>query len=177
MPICLAGLGWGWTTAAVAALTGTLVVGGVLGPAAGAIFAVAIALPIAVLCYLALLSRPAAAPQGQTGGARMVSDRAPRRLGGAHRPACLPASRADPRLRPGQLSRVDPRTCSSHSALKDLDRDGTVFTESTIASLSSVLARTLPAAFAIVWLTITLFNLWLAGRDRRRIRARAPALA
>jgi hypothetical protein len=26
-----------------------------------------------------------------------------------------------------------------------------------------VLARALPAAFAIVWLTITLFNLWIAG--------------
>ena len=65
LPICLAGLGWGWTTAGVAALAGTLVAGGVLGPAAGAVFAGAIALPIAVLCYLALLSRPVAATGGQ----------------------------------------------------------------------------------------------------------------
>jgi hypothetical protein len=74
LPICLAGLGWGWRTAGVAAVAGTLVAGGVLGLAAGSIFAGAIALPITVLCYLALLSRPVAATQGQSS------------------PACLPAS-------------------------------------------------------------------------------------
>jgi hypothetical protein len=47
--------------------------------------------------------------------------------------------------------------------LKELDRDGTLFTKETIASLSSVLARALPAAFAVIWLTITLFNLWMAA--------------
>jgi hypothetical protein len=50
-----------------------------------------------------------------------------------------------------------------HSALKELDRDGTVINDRTIGGLSSVLARTLPAAFAIVWQSIALFNLWLAG--------------
>ena len=44
-----------------------------------------------------------------------------------------------------------------------LDPDGTIFTDETIASLSSMLARALPAAFAVIWLTITLFNLWMAG--------------
>jgi hypothetical protein len=38
-----------------------------------------------------------------------------------------------------------------------------VINESTIGGLSSVLASTLPAAFAIVWQSIALFNLWLAG--------------
>jgi hypothetical protein len=55
------------------------------------------------------------------------------------------------------------RQILDHSALKELDRDGTIFTEEAIASFSSVLARALPAAFAIIWLTITLFNLWMAG--------------
>ena len=58
LPICLAGLGWGWMAAAVAALAGTVVVGGVLGLAPGAIFAGAIAMPMAVL----VLSRPALPP-------------------------------------------------------------------------------------------------------------------
>ena len=48
-------------------------------------------------------------------------------------------------------------------ALRLLDKDGTLFNEETIASLSSVLARALPAAFAIVWQCVALFNLWLAG--------------
>ena len=63
LPICLAGLGWGGTIAAVAALAGTLFAGIALGLGAGAIFGGAIALPLTVLCYLALLSRPAAAAQ------------------------------------------------------------------------------------------------------------------
>jgi hypothetical protein len=55
------------------------------------------------------------------------------------------------------------RQILEHSTLKELDRNGTVFTEEAIASLSSVLARALPAAFAVIWLTITLFNLWIAA--------------
>jgi hypothetical protein len=50
-----------------------------------------------------------------------------------------------------------------NSALKELDRDGSLINDSTIGGLSSVLARTMPAAFAIVWQTIALFNLWLSG--------------
>jgi len=66
------------------------------------------------------------------------------------------------------------RQILEHSTLKELDRDGTVFTEQAVTSLSTVLAKALPAAFAIIWLTITLFNLWMAalivdasGRARR----------
>jgi len=55
------------------------------------------------------------------------------------------------------------RQILEHSTLKELDRNGTVFTEEAIASLSSVLARALPATFAIIWFTITLFNLWIAA--------------
>jgi hypothetical protein len=50
-----------------------------------------------------------------------------------------------------------------HSALKDLDQDGSLINDSTIGNLSAVLARALPAAFAIVWQSIALFNMWLAG--------------
>ena len=55
------------------------------------------------------------------------------------------------------------RQMLEHSSLKELDKDGTLFTEENIANLSTLIARALPAAFAIVWLTIALFNLWLAG--------------
>jgi hypothetical protein len=158
LPICLAGLGWGWTTAAVAAVAGTLVVGGVLGLPAGAIFAGAIALPVALLCYLALLSR-----QGQTPGAlewypigRLVGWAAI--IAGALAGIMVLMLGYD-----ADTYRESIKELLQHSALKDLDRDGTVINDSTIGGLSSVLARTLPAAFAIVWQSIALFNLWLAG--------------
>ena len=55
------------------------------------------------------------------------------------------------------------REILEHSTLKELDPDGTLLNDDTIAGLSSVLARALPAALAVVWLSISLFNLWIAG--------------
>lgn len=160
LPICLAGLGWGWTAAAVAALAGTVVVGGVLGLAAGAIFAAAVAMPMVVLCYLALLSRPAAAPQGQTLEwypiGRLVGWAAV--IAGALAAIMVLTLGYDV-----DSYRDSIKDLLQNSALKELDRDGKLINESTIGGLSSVLARTLPAAFAIVWQSIALFNLWLAG--------------
>ena len=162
LPICLAGLGWGWTTAGIAALAGTLVAGGVLGPAAGAIFGGAIALPIAVLCYLALLSRPVAATQGQQASVEWYP--IGRLVGWAAIIAGVLAGIMVLMLGYDvDTYRESIKDLLQHSALKELDRDGTVINDSTIGGLSSVLARTLPAAFAVVWQSIALFNLWLAG--------------
>src|SRR5262245_31692502 len=68
LPLCLAGLGWGGMAALISALTGTMIVGAALGPMTAAIYAVSIAAPTALLVHLALLSRPAATPQGQAVG-------------------------------------------------------------------------------------------------------------
>lgn len=163
LPLCLAGLGWGSTAALLAALTGTIVVALSFGPAMAAVFAASIAAPIALLVYLALLSRPAPAPEGQSSGA--LDWYPPGRLvGWAALIAGLLAALLVLFLGSDQDSyRESIREILSHSALKDLDRDGTLFTEENIAKLSGLIARALPAAFAVVWLTITLFNLWIAG--------------
>jgi len=163
LPICLAGLGWGWIAAAIAALAGMVVVGGVLGLAPSAVFAGAIAMPMAVLCYLALLSRPAAPPQGQASvGLEWYA--VGRLLGWAAVIAgALAAIMVLTLGYDADSYRDSIKDLLQNSALKELDRDGTLINESTIGGLSSVLARTLPAAFAIVWQSIALFNLWLAG--------------
>jgi len=163
LPLCLAGLGWGSLAAAVSAISGTLVIAASLGPAMAAIFAVSVAAPTALLIHLALLSRPAATPQGQAAGA--LEWYPPGRLvGWAALMAGLLASMLVLILGYDQESyRESIREMLNQSALKELDRDGTLFTEENIANLSGILARALPAAFAIVWLTITLFNLWIAG--------------
>jgi hypothetical protein len=162
LPICLAGLGWGWTIAAVAALAGTLFAGIALGLGAGAIFGGAIALPITVLCYLALLSRPAAA--AQSGQSTLEWYPIGRLVGWA---AIIAGALAGIMvLMLGydvDTYRESIKDILQHSTLKELDRDGSVINDSTIGGLSSVLARTLPAAFAVVWQSIALFNLWLAG--------------
>jgi Predicted membrane protein (DUF2232) len=159
LPICLAGLGWGGTAALISALTGTVVVAASLGPATAAIFAISIAAPMAVLVHLALLSRPVATPLGA------LEWYPPGRIvGWAALIAGLLAGLLVLILGYDQESyRESIREILNHSALKELDRDGTLFTEENIANLSGVIARALPAAFAIIWLTITLFNLWMAG--------------
>ena len=93
----------------------------------------------------------------------MVSAWPSRRLGGADRRRCSRASWCSFSATTRRPIASSIRQILNHSALKELDRDGTLFTEENIASLSGVIARALPAAFAIVWLTITLFNLWMAG--------------
>jgi len=64
LPLCLAGLGWGGMAALLSALTGTVVIAASLGAATAAVFALSIAAPTALLTHLALLSRPAATPNG-----------------------------------------------------------------------------------------------------------------
>jgi predicted membrane protein DUF2232 len=163
LPICLAGLGWGGLAALLSALTGTVIIAAVLGPATAAVFAVSIAAPTALLTHLALLSRPVMAPQGQPVAA-LEWYPAGRLVGWAALMAGLLAGLLVLFLGYDQDSYRDSiREILNHSALKELDRDGTLFTEDTIDNLSTALARTLPAAFAVVWLTITLFNLWMAG--------------
>jgi predicted membrane protein DUF2232 len=163
LPVCLAGFGWGATAAAIAALAGTVVVASVLGLATGAIFAGAVAMPMALLCYLALLSRPAVGPQGETSGALKWYPIG-HLVGWAAVIAGMLAAIMVLMLGYDTDSYRDSiKDLLQHSALKELDRDGTLINETTIGSLSSVLARTVPAAFAIVWQTVALFNLWLAG--------------
>jgi hypothetical protein len=163
LPLCLAGLGWGSAAALVAAVTGTLVVGLSLGPTTAMIFALSLAAPTALLTHLALLSRPLAVPHGQmtqavewypvgriVGWAALIA-------GGLAAILILIIGYDQDSYREMIRQMID------HSALKELDRDGTLFTEDAITGMAAMIARALPAALAIVWLTITLFNLWMAG--------------
>lgn len=163
LPLCLAGLGWGGMAALASAITGTIVIAASLGPATAAIFALSIAAPTALLTHLALLSRPLATPEGQV-TQTVEWYPAGRIVGWAAIMAGLIAAILVLIVGYDQDSYKEMiRQMLEHSALKELDRDGALFTEETIGSMSAMIARALPAAFAIVWLTITLFNLWMAG--------------
>jgi hypothetical protein len=163
LPLCLAGLGWGGVAAALSALIGTIVVALAFGPAMAAVFAVSIAVPVALLTHLALLSRPVPTAEGQQSAA--LEWYPPGRLvGWAALMAGLLAGLLVLFLGYDQDSyRESIREILGHSALKELDRDGTLFTEENIAKISGLIARALPAVFAVLWLIITLFNLWIAG--------------
>lgn len=165
LPLALAGLGWGWMAAAAAALAGTLFTGAVLGVATSLIFALVIGAPLAVLCYLALLSRQVALPEGAAPETAVLEWYPVGRMVGwaaimAGALACLMV------LMLGYDTESYSQSIKSvleHSAIKELDQDGSIINDDTIGNLSAVLARALPAAFAIVWLSIALFNMWLGG--------------
>jgi hypothetical protein len=163
LPVCLAGLGWGGMAAIVSALSGSVVIAAVLGGGTAAVYAVAIAMPAAILTHLALLSRPAVTPQGQVMGAtewyppgRLVTWAA--LMAGALAAVLILFIGYDQ-----EAYRETIRQILEHSAFKELDRDGTLLTPENVTKLAGVLARALPAAVAVVWLVITLFNLWIAG--------------
>jgi hypothetical protein len=163
LPLCLAGLGWGSGAALVAAIAGTFVVALSLGPVAASIFALLIAAPTALLAHLALLSRPLTSPQGQVTQA-IEWYPAGRIVGWAALIAGGLAAILILVIGSDQDSyREMIRQMLDHSALKELDRDGSLFTEETLTSMATMIARAVPAGVAIVWLTITLFNLWMAG--------------
>jgi hypothetical protein len=169
LPLCLAGLGWGRFAALLAALSATVVIAAGLGPTAAAVFALTMAAPIAVLVHLVLLARPVATPQPAASQGETA-------VGGIewYPPGRLVAWAA---VIAGLLAglfvllfgydqetyRQSIATSLNNPAFKDLDPDGTVFTPETIENLTAVLAKALPGMLAITWLTIVLFNLWLAG--------------
>lgn len=65
LPLFLAGLGWGWMTAGVAALFGGLLIALIGGPSNGVMFVATQGLPAAGLTYLALLNRTVAGGPGE----------------------------------------------------------------------------------------------------------------
>ena len=163
LPLCLAGLGWGRSAALVAAVASTVIIVFSLGPAAAMIFAVMFAAPIAFLTHLILLSRPLASPQGKA--AASVEWYPPGRLvGWAAVMAGILAGLFALLVGYDQESyRQSISEVLSSPALKDLDPDGKLFTPETIKNLTVVIAKALPGMLAVTWLTIVLFNLWLAG--------------
>lgn len=64
LPLFIAGLGWGWATAGIAALTGALATLFALGGLAALVFLAGTGAPAAWLSYLANLSRETTGPKG-----------------------------------------------------------------------------------------------------------------
>ena len=126
-------------------------------------FALVIALPVAVLVHLLLLSRPATAPQG---AAAPTVEWYPvgRLVGWAALMAGVLAALLVLALGPGLETYhhwIDQTLVPN--ILKMLGPNASDLTPGMVKNLKLVLAKALPAAFVIVWLTLMLFNLWLAG--------------
>jgi len=162
LPLCLAGLGWGRSSILIGGLAATVVMALTLGPAASLVYALTIAAPAAFLVHLLLQARPAAGPEGgKSGGLEWYP--AGRLVGAAALMAGALAGVMVLLLGPDAESyRASIAEMLPH-ILKALDPDDSVFKPEMVENLETVLAKALPAAFAALWLTVMLFNLWLAG--------------
>ena len=166
LPLCLAGLGWGRATALIAALAGTVILALVLGASVALAFGLTLAIPIAALIHLLLLARPVPASDAENQGAQTALEWYPpgRIVGWAAITAGMLAALLVLALGPDmETYQGTIGNFLSPENLKPFDPDGTLFTPENVERLKVVLAKTLPAAFAIVWLVIVLFNLWVAG--------------
>lgn len=161
LPIALAGLGWGLTTAAIAGVTGTvLVAAGTSSLLVALAFALSQVVPMVALCHLALLNRAGAA-----GGETIEWYPIGRLVVWAAVMSGLLAMAAF--LVTGDLDAL--RTTLGEFIAKTVKDslaelpEATPLSDIEIKALSDAVLWLLPAALAISWMASLLFNLWLAG--------------
>lgn len=201
LPLCLAGLAWSTRAAALAAITATLLLSLILGPAVGLVFALTLGAPMVLFCYLLLLCRTVPGPSGSEAPGSSTQQATPSAVSQDIPPAAVPAQaqtgpqagQQEPETGiewypPGRLVgwaslvagglaailvlvisydsqsfHAAIRTILQSKAFHELDPKGTLLSKDNIDRFVKIVSAVLPAAFAVVWLTISLLNLWLAG--------------
>jgi len=167
LPCFLAGLGWGSTAAGLAAATGAAGVGVVLGLKAAILFLLSQGLPVAIICHLALLSRPLQSASPGLSGAPSLEWYPPGRLvAGASVMAGILAALSLLVLGPDlDALRGLLRELIEKVFLKELPglKDRQLSPED-ITAITEFSLYALPAASAMLWLGGFVLNFWLAGR-------------
>ena len=159
LPSLVAGLGWGWLAAVVAAIAGAVAVGAIVGGTVVAGYLLALGFPVALAAYLAYLSRPSPAdpearewyPAGRLMAAMAI-------YAGALPMMLLPVIGGSyESLRP-LMSEV------LQQFAKRWLPPGTSLSEQALAEQTDLALFLLPAGFAVQWLMVCALNLYLAGR-------------
>jgi hypothetical protein len=189
LPIALAGLGWGWPAAVLAGGAGGLLIALISSPEVAAAFALTQAVPMAVLTYLAQLSRPLPQATGLSADAnddplpalewypagRLVVWAAT--MAGLIALAVVLALGGDLEVLRQTLGEFIKSTVAANLPTAEGQLQ---LSEAEIASLAEIAISVLPAASAMSWMASFLFNLWLAGHVTRasgQLRRPWPDLA
>ncbi len=176
LPVFLAALGWGWRTGAIAALTGTVLIGLLGAPIAALLFAAGQAVPAVWLSYLALLNRPAEEASGRetdTSAAaaagvqwypsgRLV-------LWAAALASALTVGVALIASQDFDKFKSDLRSAISETLkarVSELAPDQKL-DDATLAQVTDAAIALMPAATSITLMSALVFNLWLAGKITR----------
>ena len=165
LPGFIVGLGWGSATALIAGLTASVLSAVIIGPAAGAVYLATLALPIVLLCYLALLARPGA-PEA-AGKPASVEWYPPGRLvAWATLLAGGVSALSIPML--GLDAETYRNTAKSYFDATILAQwpEGTpnVPDKKALEPLINLMVVLLPATSAMVWLGVMLTNLWAGAK-------------
>lgn len=168
LPLFLAGLAHGFVAAAAGGLAGSLAVALVVGPAVAGVFAASEAIPVALLSYLALLNRPAAAPGPDVDPATGIEWYPVGRIviwaaviSGAMSVAAMLLLGPDlETLKTAIRKLVDEVLKTQLEAMGT----GKPLGEEDLARLADIGLYLLPALTALSWMLTVLLNLWLAGR-------------
>src|SRR5262245_20277965 len=163
LPTLLAGLGWGWMSAAAGAATGALVMAIAVGASAAVGYFLGFGLPAAIIAYLANLSRPDPQDPGRREwypAGRLVAGVA--LYGGALPILALPALGGSYEFVRAPMSEVLKRLST-----RAPDLGFKPFTDAQIEALAEFIVVVLPATLAAYWVAIVALNLYLAGRIAR----------
>lgn len=166
LPGFIAGLGWGTRMALVSGLVAAGIVALAAGAASGAVYLVSLGLPVALICYLALLARPAEEGTG-TSKPGDVEWYPPGQLiawttllAGGFASLSVPLLGFDAESYRGAAKEYFESTILSQlpaGGAEGLDK-------AQLEPLIEILIRILPATSAIVWMGIMLLNMWGAQR-------------
>lgn len=181
LPGFLAGLGWGTRAALVSALTAAVVMSAIGGLMVGALYLGTLGLPVALLCHLLLLARPA---EGTAPGGEAALEWYPLgrviaivtlMAGAVASLTVLTLGTDEASFREAAKARFD-TAIFSHlpgAAGQAIDRE-------KLEPYIEAFVTLLPASSAIIWFGVMLANMWAAARiielSGRSIRPR-PAVA
>lgn len=168
LPLFLAGFGWGWTTALLAGICGTIAMAVLTTPSVGAVFAISQAIPSAILVYLVTLNRPATEPGPDVDPASGLEWYPVGRIviwaagisGVMALAAILMIGPDMETLRAEVRKLIEVVLKAQFEAMNG----GKAMSEEDLVRLTDVGIYLLPAATALSWMLTTLFNLWLAAR-------------
>jgi Predicted membrane protein (DUF2232) len=163
LPTLLAGIGWGWLPAAVGAVTGALVMATAVSVPSAGVYFIAFGLPVAIIAYLAYLSRPD--PQDPTRREWYPVGRLLAGIslyGGTLPVLALPAIGGSYEFVRAPMSEVLRRLSARAPELgfKPLS-------DAQVEALAEFVVVVLPATLAAYWVAILAINLYLAGRIAR----------
>ena len=177
LPVAVAGLGWGWRAALVAAVAGAIAVG-FFGNVRGALFhAVALGGPTALLSYYCLLHRDVTDERGTTTTewyplGRVVLIAAV--MAGALAAIGLFTIATDMDGLRGFMKLFVDRIVTPPPGVPRPPGMPTTLDPEQLAGLTNILVSLLTVSLATTWLTIAMLNMWLAGhvvaRSSRLVR-------